>query len=262
MSKNRSNTNAGKHEVRVSAAPQKFEIRSNADGSRTISGYAVTWQDLSQDLGGFKEKVQKGAFTQSLRDRDVMILYGHDQNQILGRVSSGTLTLAEDERGLKFSCKLPNTSTANDLVELMSRQDVRSMSFGFSVPEGGDDWQDINGQVVRTLLQVVLYEISVVGDPAYTTSSVNLRSAPAAIRAILTGGKSVLGLDDPDDLSTPDDPDTTPADDQDVEDDEEERCSDPRCAFRCPQHSHPNAGDSTEVAERKAYLDLLVRRIR
>ena len=189
-------------EVRIRLAPQKFEIRKNADGSRSISGYAATFGDLSQDLGGFREMINPGAFQQSLKDNpDVLCLYGHDDNQILGRVASGTLTIAEDAKGLYFTCKLPDTSTARDLIALMERGDVSQMSFGFSVPtKNGDTWAEVNGQVIRTLVRVVLWEISVVGQPAYTSTSVNLRSCPVNLRSRLKADEDLdLGLDDDDD---------------------------------------------------------------
>ena len=145
-----------KREVRVYTAPQKFEIRKNADGTQSIGGYAAVFNSLSEDLGGFKEKLQRGCFAKSLSEtyKDPLCLYGHDGNQILGRVSSGTLTLAEDEVGLKFVCKLPDTSTARDLTALMSRGDLRSMSFGFT--PSSDEWDEVGGQIIRTLLQVTL----------------------------------------------------------------------------------------------------------
>lgn len=180
-------TTPKQHEVRVRLAPQKFEIRQNDDGSRSISGWAATFGDLSENLGGFKEVIRAGAFKQSLIDNpDVLCLYGHDMNQILGRGASGTLEIFEDSVGLRFTCKLPDTSTARDLIELMSRNDINKMSFGFSVPDGGDEWAQLpDGQIIRTLIRVVLYEISVVGQPAYTSTSVNLRSVPKALRGKL-----------------------------------------------------------------------------
>jgi hypothetical protein len=51
----KNNKRHNQKEVRVRVAPQRFEVRSNADGSRSISGYAASFNDLSQDLGGFKE---------------------------------------------------------------------------------------------------------------------------------------------------------------------------------------------------------------
>ncbi|HEY1647485.1 MAG TPA: HK97 family phage prohead protease [Terracidiphilus sp.] len=197
---------SGQRELRLHVARQKFEIRKNADGSRSLSGYAATFGDLSQDLGGFKEKIQRGAFKQSLKNNpDVLCLYGHDDNQILGRVSSGTLSISEDAKGLKFTCKLPDTSTAKDLIALMERGDISQMSFGFMVNPQGDSWDEVGGQLVRTLISVTLYEVSVVGQPAYTSTSVNLRSAPAAIRAKLKREDDEDGEADTDDTDNSDD---------------------------------------------------------
>jgi uncharacterized protein len=190
-------------ELRLNTSRQHFEIRKNADGSRSISGYAVVWNSLSEDLGGFKERISPGSFKQSLKDNpDVMCLYGHDQNQILGRVSSGTVTVAEDAKGLRFSCTLPDTSTARDLTALIERGDISQMSFGFQCLS--DSWTEVNGQVIRTVTEAVLFEVSVVGSPAYTSTSVNLRSAPKAIRAKLKRSKT-RDVDDPDDDDTEDD---------------------------------------------------------
>jgi HK97 family phage prohead protease len=242
------------HEIRVRLAPQKFEIRKNADGSRSISGYAATFGDLSEDLGNFKEIIKAGAFSQSLINRpDVLCLYGHDDNQILGRVASGTLEISEDSKGLKFTCKLPDTSTGRDLIELISRNDIGKMSFGFTVPDGGDSWAEVGGQIVRTLLQVTLWEISVVGQPAYSSSSVSLRTAPKALRS-----KLKRESDD---------------DDEDLEDDKETQQED-RCDCSCDECengdcencTNPDCDDDScndcPMQTRAAHLDLLLRRLR
>jgi Escherichia/Staphylococcus phage prohead protease len=214
-----------KHEVRVHLA-QRFEIRSNSDGSRSISGYAVVWNSLSEDLGGFRETIKPGAFTQSLKDSpDVLAYYSHDSSLILGRVSSGTLTVTEDSIGLHFTCKLPDTSTARDLIALMERGDVSQMSFGFSIPQGGDEWAEVNGQVIRTVIRAVLYEVSVVGQPAYSATSVNLRSCPSELRTKLKRND--------DDYDDNDDNDDLDCDGEDADDPDCEESEDERCAYRC-----------------------------
>jgi uncharacterized protein len=264
---NKKTKHSTKHEVRIHAAPQKFEVRKNADGTQSIGGYAAVFDSLSQDLGGFREKLQPGCFAKSLAEtyKDPLCLYGHDMNQILGRVSSGTLSIAEDSRGLRFSCKLPDTSTARDLIALMERGDVSQMSFGFSVPEGGDDWDEVGGQIVRTLLQVVLYEISVVGQPAYTSTSVNLRSVPKALRSKLKRKAD----DDEDDLDVcnPDSPDYDP--DACDDDSEEDRCScecDECEAGNCDECTNPGCDDEDcegcPGQTRAAHTRLLLARLR
>jgi hypothetical protein len=71
---------------------------------------------------------------------------------------------------------MPETSYARDLSVLMQRGDVDSMSFGFHVPRGGDEWSD-DGQR-RYLNEIALREVSVVtGFPAYEATSATIRKA-------------------------------------------------------------------------------------
>ena len=175
-------------ELRISRAPH-IEVRKNVDGSRTLSGTAVVWDALSQDLGGFRERISKGAFAQSLKDNpDVIIAYQHDLSQPLGRVSSGTARVWEDAQGLQYSCVLPDTTYAQNLISLIERGDISQNSFGFSVAQGGDEWSvQADGSTLRTVNQATLWECSVVTTPAYSTSEnhVSLRTAPAHVLAKL-----------------------------------------------------------------------------
>lgn len=256
-------------EIRLSAAPGKFEIRKAADGTRSISGEAIVYNTLSQPLGGFREQISPGAFTQSLRDNpDVLAYYSHDSSKILGRVSSGTLEINDTPTALRFTCKLPDTTWANDVIALASRGDLRSMSFGFSVTPNGDDWQEINGEIIRTVNTAVLYEISVVGDPAYKSSSFNLRSCPKSLRT------KIKRDDDDDDLDvcnpdSPDyDPDACDDDDNDEEDRDECRCSCRACSENddCSSCDDPECLDenceSCAAQTRAAHTRLLLARLR
>ena len=76
------------------------ELRAD-DGDGTIQGYAAVFDSPSLNLGGFREIVRPGAFTQSVQRDDVRALFNHDPNFVLGRTKSGTLALLEDERGRK-----------------------------------------------------------------------------------------------------------------------------------------------------------------
>ena len=64
---------------------------------------------------------------------------------------------------------MPNTSLGRDTAELLKRGDVDSMSFGFSVPAGGDEWSQDGTQ--RTLKSVRLHEVSIVAFPAYSATA-------------------------------------------------------------------------------------------
>src|ERR1700733_2811506 len=76
----------------------------------SVAGYACTWNQLSSDLGGFKEKILPGAFRSCLREnQDIKCLRDHNPTNLLGRVQNKTLSVSEDTRGLHFSCLLPDT---------------------------------------------------------------------------------------------------------------------------------------------------------
>jgi len=155
-----------KLEQRVNVA--EFEVREESDGMH-FSGYAALFDSPSEPLP-FIERIQRGAFKRSLKTRnDIKFLWNHDSGEILGSTRARTLTLSEDDRGLKVEGTLPNTSRGRDVAELLRRNDIDAMSFGFSVPQGGDTWSGDGSQ--RTLRQVSLHEVSLVAWPAYTATA-------------------------------------------------------------------------------------------
>ncbi len=146
----------------------EFEVREESEGMR-FSGYAAVFNSPSEPLP-FTEQIAPGAFRKSLRARnDIKFLWNHDTGEILGSTRAGTMTLTEDAYGLKVDGLLPNTSRGRDVAELLRRGDIDSMSFGFSVPAGGDDWSADGSQ--RTLNSVRLHEVSLVAFPAYSATA-------------------------------------------------------------------------------------------
>lgn len=150
------------------------DIRATDGENPQISGYAAVFNELSEDLGGFYERIERGAFARTLESADVRALWNHDSNYPLGRTRAGTLALSEDEIGLAFKIDPPNTSYARDLLVSMHRGDIDQMSFGFVTIR--DRWEQIGGQVIRTLLEVELFDVSPVTYPAYPTTSAVVRS--------------------------------------------------------------------------------------
>ena len=148
----------------------KFEIREDASGM-FLEGYAALFNSRSENLGGFTETIQPGAFRASLRSRnDVKLLWNHDSGAVMGSTRAGTLTLTEDERGLKVSATLPDTTYGRDARELVRRGDVTGFSFGFSMPaRGGDEWSSDGTE--RVLKSVRLHEVSLVAFPAYPATN-------------------------------------------------------------------------------------------
>ena len=156
------------------------ELRVNeADGKDTvIEGYASVFDSWSEELGGvmpFREKVCKGAFSESIANDDIRALFNHNPDKILGRNKAGTLELKEDDKGLYVSIKPPNARWAKDLMQSIKRGDVDSMSFGFSVVL--DKWySDSEGCDVRELIKVKLYDVSPVTFAAYPATECDVRS--------------------------------------------------------------------------------------
>ncbi len=144
------------------------EVRT---AGRRIEGYAAIFGSEAA-MGGFRERIAPGAFRGALAG-DVLALLDHDPGKVLGRTRSGTLRLTEDRRGLAFSLDLPDTAAGRDVLALAQRDDLGGMSFGFTVPKGGESW---SGET-RTLNTIDLKEISVVSSwPAYPDTEIALRS--------------------------------------------------------------------------------------
>lgn len=152
------------------------EVRAVAtdDGSLRIGGYAAQFNKEATGLN-FREMIAPGAFKRSLQSGDpVFLLVNHDTDQLpLASTQGGTLTLSEDEVGLRMEATLdPSNPRAAELASALTRGDVDKMSFAFSVAPGGDTREE----GLRTLTDLNLFEVSVVTWPAYDASSVGMRS--------------------------------------------------------------------------------------
>lgn len=146
---------------------------SVAAEGRKLAGYVATFNNEAR-IADFSETIAPGAFQRSLAGGgDILALADHDPKRVLARTKSGTLRLSEDERGLRFELDVPDTSAGRDVLALAARGDLGGMSFGFNVPEGGDEWRGDK----RTLRTVDLREVSVVSAwPAYDGTSVSARA--------------------------------------------------------------------------------------
>ena len=166
------------------------EMRAMSEGDEmSLVGYAAKFNSPSKQMTdksgiSFVETIAPGAFTRALAaNADVRCLFNHDSNRVLGRTKSGTLTLKQDDKGLAFRCMLDSRQQAHrDLHAAVDRGDISECSFAFA-PNGpdGDDWQDTRTadgwQIVRTLKDVNLFDVSAVTHPAYNDTSVSAREA-------------------------------------------------------------------------------------
>ena len=139
-----------------------------------IRGHAAVFNQLSEDLGDFRERVAPGAFGESLKRDDIRALFNHDPNFPLGRNRAGTLELSEDAAGLDVVIEPPDAQFARDLMVSIARGDISQMSFGFRTLR--DDWAFDGGIAVRTLHEVRLFDVSPVTFPAYPQTDVAVRA--------------------------------------------------------------------------------------
>ena len=174
-----------RRDISFEEAPEaELTIETRASGQTAIVGYAAVYNRLSLDLGGFREMILPGAFDKVLsRQRgkqDVIAVFNHDPNILLGRTSSGTLQLSSDEKGLKYSVTPP--AERAEIISLILRRDVFGSSFAFTVSKDGESFASDASGAVRSIREVSgLYDVGPVVNAAYpaSTSGIAMRSYEA-----------------------------------------------------------------------------------
>jgi HK97 family phage prohead protease len=153
-------------------AYSNIELRAMTDG-KTLVGYAAIFDSPSEPLP-WTEFVRRGAFRKTIKDgADVRLLIDHE-GVPLARTKSGTLTLSEDEVGLRIEAELDETNPdAAKVISALRRGDLSQMSFAFQTVK--DAWSQ--DRQVRELKEVRLFDVSVVTYPAYEQTVAELRSA-------------------------------------------------------------------------------------
>ena len=156
------------------------EIRSASNGEMLVEGYVNVTGSQSRILGKgaerFIETIQKGAFKRALDNRthDIDFLAEHNNNLILASTRNGSLELVEDSKGLFMSAKITPTTWGTDYYKLIDSGILSNMSFGFRTIK--DNWSvGKDGIYQRDVLELELYEVSVVREPAYLQSSISSR---------------------------------------------------------------------------------------
>lgn len=158
---------------------KEIRLGDNANTSndnRHIEGYAIVFNSLSNDLGGFREIIEQGAITDELiNNSDIVCLLNHDiKKGLLARSyhGRGSLKLEIDEHGLHYSFDAPNTDLGDEVLEGIRRGDIAKCSFAFVC--GEDVWdKDAKGEYIRHVKKIKnLYDVSLVYHPAYEETEV------------------------------------------------------------------------------------------
>lgn len=173
--------------VQRRSVPFTVEVRASGDGgSYEIVGHAAVFNELSENLGGFREKIDPGAFAKVLAGTgaaDARALFNHDPNLVLASRRNDTLHLAEDEEGLAYRAEVPAGLYYGEALRiLLERGDVDQSSFAFRIARDGDSWEEDEetGGLIRTIREFsALYDVSPVTYPAYPQTDAASREAMA-----------------------------------------------------------------------------------
>lgn len=163
-----------------------------------IAGHAAVFNTEATIGGFFREQIAPGAFATAIKEDDVRALFNHNADLVLGRTTSGTLTLSEDETGLRYEVDPPDTQWARDLMVSVKRGDISQSSFGFQVVR--EEWTTPENRAelpLRTILEARLFDVSPVTYPAYEETSAEARSkaeALATAAAVLEGAEDTAAL--------------------------------------------------------------------
>lgn len=166
--------------TRPAAGARALELRAaeQQDQQPVIAGYPAVFNQMSDLLfGSFRERIAPGCFTETIQMDDIRALFNHNSDKLLARRSPRheSLMLREDETGLYMAFNPPAVSYAADLTELVRVGLVNQGSFQFEVLE--DTWDEVDSELVRTLVKCKLYDVSPVTFPAYPSTNVKVRAA-------------------------------------------------------------------------------------
>lgn len=164
--------------VEVDATLEGVQWRAAGDGSdhMNVIGHAAVFNQLSDNLGGFREIIDPSAFDEVLgTNPDVRLLINHDPNRVLARSTAGTLRMSVDGQGLAMSARIPSAlSYAQDLRVQMESGLVNQMSFAFDIGAEERDGEVDGVPVYRVTRASNLYDNSFVTYPAYPQTDASL----------------------------------------------------------------------------------------
>jgi HK97 family phage prohead protease len=194
---------------RRSAPVDDFEVTESGD-ELIFEGHAAVFDRVSDDLGGFREQIKRGAFRSALAPgHDVEFLgLDHDDRTPMARSTvkdgPGSLVLREDTTGLAVRANLVPTTAALDMRQLVKHRVVTDMSFGFNMPrsEGGgfielgeksagQKWsQHPDGYILRTIsrFEKLLDVTPASRKRAYAGTSASMRSRACGVDLVDAAG--------------------------------------------------------------------------
>lgn len=165
--------------------PIDMEMRALGEDGFEFEGYAAKYNEPSLPLAfpqinrgrAFREVIRPGAFTKTLTERpDLALVVNHELKGIPLARTGGTMTITDDNVGLKIRATLPDNEMGRPVRDAIRRGDLRGMSFRFD--KALDKWTPGSDQTsTRELLEVRLRsEVSMATFPAYDATEATVRA--------------------------------------------------------------------------------------
>lgn len=158
-------------------ATRQVEVRADDNGNPIIVGYATVYEHPYEVMGGppwgWTETIARGAPDKSISERDDVYLFFDHDGLPLAATKAGTLDLTSDKIGLHNESRVdPRSGWSMEVVNRLERGELDAMSFAFRAlrQEWNDDYTE------RRIIEVKLYDVSVVSFPANPATVVGLRS--------------------------------------------------------------------------------------
>ena len=161
---------------------RSMQLANTFDEEKIVEGYATTFNEpyhlyyFDDERGRHEvlEQVDRNAFEEADLS-DVVLQYDHE-GKVYARLSNGTLTLEDDEHGLKVRANLGGTAAGRELYEEIKGGYTNKMSFGFTVAD--DNIESLNdGNYLRTIRKVrKLFDVSAVSYPQNGFTEISARS--------------------------------------------------------------------------------------
>jgi len=166
-----------KKEVRAFKAEVELrKTKDNSNDQKYVDGIGVVYDREEELWDGYFEKIDRNAFKDCLaKNPEIKSFFNHDPNYVLStNTSNPALQLTDEGDGLFFSSPIPDTSYGRDLIENLSRGNVKGASFTFTVDKD-EVRTDEKGNYHRTIMNATIYEVGPVTNPAYVQTQVSLR---------------------------------------------------------------------------------------
>ena len=158
------------------------EVRASQE-SRNIYGQAVTFDTESTGLP-WVEIIHKGAITEdTIKRSDIVFTYNHNREQILARsyMGEGSLRIEVKDDGVYFDFDAPETRFGDEILTQIRRGDLMKCSFCFTVSNENESIKQRRTEDGKKHVDIYkideLFDLSVVVDPAYSSTFISNRSA-------------------------------------------------------------------------------------